>query len=133
MEPKENVDPENFCSEEEFVCWICVKKYKQRSLLINHLIKIHFGPEDETETTEEVRIGGKESAMEDPLGDPLADSENDPLNTSLPEGEKEESNCDIMYSNGVFIEKQPDDSPKPVTIRVQPKPLSTNEMVCKQN
>ena len=77
MEPKENVDPENFCSEEEFVCLICVKKYKQRSLLKNHFMKIHFGLEDETETTEE------------------------------------------------------DDSP--VMTCVQPKPLSTNEMVCKQN
>ena len=60
-------------------------------------MRIHFGFEDETETPEEVKIVEKESAMEDPLGDPLAEAENDPLNTSSPpEGEKESGNCDII-------------------------------------
>ena len=105
-------------------------------------MRIHFGFEDETETTEEVKIFEKESAMEDPLGDPLAEGENDPLNTSSPpEGEKESGNCDIIEikdveaikANGDFLGKKPDDSPKPVTIRTQPKPLSETEKVCKQN
>ena len=141
VEPKENVDPENFCSADEFVCLICIKKYKQRRLLKNHIMRVHFGLQDETETTEEVRIGGTDSAIEDPLGDPLADSGSDPLNTSLTEGEKEDTNCDIIEikdvevikANGDFLEKKQVDSPKPVTIRVQPKPLSETEKVCKQN
>ena len=137
MEPKENVDPENFCSPDEFVCLICIKKYKHRRLLKNHIMRIHFGLNDETKTIEEVRIDEKE----DPLGDPLADSENDPLNSSLTEGEKEATNCDIIEikdvelikANGDLIGKKPDESPKPVTIPLQPKPLSDTEKVCKQN
>ena len=93
-------------------------------------MRVHFGLQDETETTEEVRIGGTESAMEDPLGDPLADSGRDPLNTSLTEGEKEDTNCDIIEikdvevikANGDLLGKKPDDSPNPVTIPLQPKP-----------
>ena len=105
-------------------------------------MRIHFGFEEETETTEEVKISKKESAMEDPLADPLADTENDPLNTSShTEGEKDSGNCDIIEikdvemikANGDFLGEKPDDSPKPVTIRVQPKPLSETEKVCKQN
>ena len=102
-------------------------------------MRVHFGVENETETTtEEVKI----VEVEDPLGDPLAaDSENDPLNNSLPEGEKEAADCDIIEikdvevikANGDFLEKKQVDSPKPVTIRVQPKPLSETEKVCKQN
>ena len=141
VEPKANVDPENFCSADEFVCLICIKKYKQRRLLKNHIMRVHFGVENETETTtEEVKI----VEVEDPLGDPLAaDSENDPLNNSLPEGEKEAADCDIIEikdvevikanGNGDFLTKKPDDSPKPVTIPLQPKPLSDTEKVCKQN
>ena len=139
MEPKANVDPENFCSADEFVCLICIKKYKHRRLLKNHIIRVHFGLNVGAETIEEVKIDEKEST--DPLGDPLADTENDPLNTSLNEGEKEAENCDIIEikdvevikANGDLLGKKPDDSPNPVTIPLQPKPLSETEKVCKQN
>lgn len=131
------MDPEKFCSADEFVCLICIKKFKQRRLLKNHIMRTHFGFNDETKTTEEIRI----DVEEDPLENPLADSESDPLNSSLTEGEKNATDCDIIEikdvelikANGDLIGKKPDKSPKPVTIPIQPKPLSDTEKVCKQN
>merc|ERR1719225_1623014 len=59
VEPKANVDPENFCSADEFVCLICIKKYKHRRLLKNHIMRVHFGLNVGAETIEEVRIDEK--------------------------------------------------------------------------
>ena len=62
-------------------------------------MRTHFGFNDETKTTEEIRI----DVEEDPLENPLADSESDPLNSSLTEGEK---NATANRCQGESLEQQ---------------------------
>merc|ERR1712181_207884 len=100
VEPMENYDPEKCVQPDDFICLICIKKFKNRNGLKLHIQNFHLAgsslkhlsdekpeKEEEDKAAEEkvaaVAAEGKSEAAEakDPLADPLAD----PLDTSQDE------------------------------------------------
>lgn len=74
MEPTENVSPETVTSSEDFVCLICVKKYKGRNTLKLHLMSQHMGMEDPGEGKDALQVYEE---AQDPLNN-SDDSSQDP-------------------------------------------------------
>ena len=134
QEPKENLDPANFSQAADLVCLICTKKYKEGRLLKSHILRSHVGLEEDTEKKEVIEV---ETSAEDPLADPLADVEIDPLSSCKTDTETS-ADCDnieikdiehIKASAGINISHN--HSPKPVTIPLKPRLLTPGDKVVK--
>ena len=132
QEPKENLDPANFSQAADLVCLICTKKYKEGRLLKSHILRSHIGLEEDTEKKEVIEV---ETSAEDPLADPLADVEIDPLSSCKTDTS---ADCDKIEIKDIEhikasarINISPNDSPKPVTIPLKPRQLTSGDKVVK--
>ena len=55
VEPKENHSEEHLLANtEDYICLICIKKYKGKQALKSHLIRQHLGANDETKESDAV-------------------------------------------------------------------------------
>ena len=87
QEPVENYDPERCVKPDDYICLICIKKFKNRQGLKTHISSNHLGGANTLEEALNKGTEKKESKVEekDPLADPLAD----PLDTDAKDAKKD--------------------------------------------
>ena len=100
----ENYDPEKCVQPDDFICLICIKKFKNRNGLKLHISNYHLAGTSLKHLTDEKEVPGKDEddkpasekvtttkGKSEPADakDPLADPVSDPLDTSQDETKKD--------------------------------------------
>ena len=84
----ENYDPEKCVKPDDFICLICIKKFKNRQGLRHHISSFHLNGKELLDTPQKSKEGEKKEV--DPLSDPLAQNDENKDEKKKEEVNKEE-------------------------------------------